>query len=306
MISELRNLGFDVLQTNILLRNNNNYSLKDIVRTVRDLGYPLKDLSRIGGHAQAIGPVMYELGYTINDTALIMTLMNTPKSGRLIVYLYEAGWRNPADIAQASIYVGMPRLQLFREMRKVALTDLGLKNVWTPPALGRAIADGTDLTMIELSQSVIKAYEMKGGIVLRMDMFTAIEGVKDYAIEGLRKETGGAAGDVLGILTSMGDSVVFMALHDGGLHEKEAARIMKQKGWDWIATTIQLEQAGYSSGEIWDALWDIYHNEMGLLILNAMSFAMPLAELGLAPQLSMIESAAKTAFTKSITYAVMH
>ncbi|WP_168735519.1 S-layer homology domain-containing protein [Cohnella fermenti] len=306
MINQLHNLGFNVRQTDSLLMTNNNYTLKERVAKIRDLGYPLTDLAKVGGSESAIGSVMYELGYSVEDTALIMTLMGLAKTGKLMVYLYDAGWHEPVDIIRGSASVGMTRLWLFGEMRKIALTDLGKRYTWTPAVIARAIAEGSDLTMVELAQSVIKYYNYNNGIVLRMDMFDALYAVKDYALEGMREAADGSEGDFLSMLTEIGDSVAFKALHDGGLDENEAARIMKSKGWDWISSTIQLQQAGYSSGEIFDALWDVYRNELGLLILNLMSFVAPLAELGLAEQLSNYAKVAKFVMSKAMNYGALH
>lgn len=292
-IAQLRNVGLRVSQAVQLLQRWN-YSLRDQIRYAIDIGYSLPEVGRaLGTDVKAVIGEMLALRYSFERIVAVAYAMDD-RPGMLIYYLYQKGYTNIDDLVKALVLVHEdPRKYVLdlKEMQSEPNAS-GPARTWTATTVALSIARNSQLTLAELGQSFLESNRYS-----KLDIYYALKAIADIGVSFIQEDLDGA---ISTMLTDLSDGIPFAILREAGMSSNDAASVMKQLGWDWIPACIQLVQAGYSAGDTWGTLWDVYHNELGFQVLNIMTSVAPLASLGLADNLTTFQSVLRGAMRKAM------
>ncbi|AZN39164.1 S-layer homology domain-containing protein [Paenibacillus albus] len=300
-IMQFRNLGFSVVDAEHLLEGTWQYNLRDTIRYLIDAGYPLSDIGRQLNRPQEIANTMRAMNYSF-DQITTVTFAADPRPSMMPEYLYMAGYTNIDDLVKALAIIHEDPKKYIYDLwsAKMGLNSIPNKPVtsgpsysaWTATTLAVAVSKNSPLTLVDLGRAFLDSQFFNNKAI-----YEALQSVADIGVSFIQADLDSA---ISAMLTDLRDGIPFAIMHEAGLSSNDAARVMKQFGWDWIPACIQLVQAGYSAGDTWDALWDVYHNELGFQILNVMSAVAPLASLGLAENLTTFQSVTRAALKKAM------
>ncbi|MFC5471573.1 S-layer homology domain-containing protein [Cohnella suwonensis] len=290
-IAQLRNLGIKASDAIFLMDGIWKYPLTETIPAVTGLGYTLSDI----GHgltmyeAGTVMRTMRSLNYSFADIVAVSYAIDERPS-IFIKSLYDAGWRNLDDLVKALKLVNCNPYDYAVNLW------FGPSGPWTLPTVAQAISRNSPLTLEQLGHSLMQSYDGRRYFT-DMQVYEALKAVADIGVNFIQSDLDSA---ISAMLTDLAEGIPFAIMREAGLSSNDAARVMKQLGWDWIPATIQLVQAGYGFDDTWGTLWDVYHNELGFQVLNIMSAVAPLASLGLADNLTTLQSVTRAALRKAM------
>ncbi|MDG0813531.1 hypothetical protein [Cohnella rhizosphaerae] len=287
-IMQFRNLGLSLSNAHYLLALWQ-YSMRDTVRYLIEVGYPLADIGRKLQEPDKLVQHLRALKYPF-ETVVTVVYGADPRPSLMVKYLYDNGYRNIDDLVKA--------LQLVNSNPYEYAISLwfGPGGPWTLPTIAQAIARNSNLTLLQLGQSLMQSYNDRRYFT-DMQVYEALKSVSNIGVSFIQSDLDAA---ISAMLTDLSEGVPFAIMREAGLGSNDAARVMKKLGWGWIPACIQLVQAGYGAGDTWGTLWDVYHNELGFQVLNIMSAVAPLASLGLADNLTTLQSVTRAALRKAM------
>lgn len=288
-IVQFRNLGLSLNNANYLLQGIWQYSLRDTLRYLIEVGYPLGDIGRILQEPDKLVKNLRALNYPM-ETVVKVVYGADPRPAMLVQYLYNNGYKNIDDLVKALKLVNCNPYDY-----AISLW-FGPQGPWTLATIAQAIARNSTLTLLQLGQSLMQSYDNRRYFT-DMQVYEALKSVSDIGVSFIQADLDSA---ISAMLTDLSEGIPFAIMREAGLGSNDAARVMKKLGWDWIPACIQLVQAGYSAGDTWGTLWDVYHNELGFQVLNIMSAVAPLASLGLAENLTTFQSVTRAALRKAM------
>lgn len=293
----LKSYGFTASQAKRLM-NAWGYDKKEILRQLLQVnGYSTFDVGKTTsglGSGFEIAVHLRSLGVSTEDAANVLHYSDG-RPVEVANYMYQAGWKSADDAAKLFATVKIPRLAILMRLWE---TRQYLGANWSNDDLTWALARNADLSLAELGTSYLLAREKS--YFSDIQMYNAIKAV---AAIGTNFMGNVIPGELMNMVVDLNRGIPFIVLREGGMDAKYAATIMHNDlKWDWIPATIQLVQAGYGSGETWNALWDVYRNELGFQILNIMSAIAPLGSLGLADNLTLFQSLTRAALKKAMIY----
>ncbi|RKP46272.1 hypothetical protein D7Z26_24640 [Cohnella endophytica] len=295
-IMQFRNLGLSLSNANYLLRGIWQYSLRDTLRYLIEVDYPLSDIGRILAEPDKLVKELRALNYPM-ETVVKVVYGADPRPSMLVQYLYNNGYKNIDDLVKALKIVNCNPYEY-----AISLW-FGPQGPWTLATIAQAIARNSTLTLEQLGQSLMQSYNNRRYFT-DMQVYEALKSVANIGVSFIQADLDSA---ISAMLTDLSEGIPFAIMCEAGLSSNDAARVMKKLGWDWIPACIQLVQAGYGAGDTWGTLWDVYHNELGFQILNIMSSVAPLASLGLADNLSTLQSVTRAALRKAMmNYFLSH
>lgn len=313
-IAQLHSLGLRVFEAVNLLQVSWNYRVPEIVSHLVTAGYPLSEIGREMGSAATpdeVAAALRAAGRTVEQAAVVVYGMDG-RPAMMLIYLYKQGWTNIDDLVKALAAIQQNQLFFAQDLwdAKLALDDdpsmwrtPGPARNWTATTLATSLSRHSSMSLEQLGQSLLLA---KGGgqrYFNDIRIYEALKAVSDIGVSFIQADLDSA---ISAMLTDLKEGVPFIIMRDLGYSSHDAARIMQQLGWSWIPACIQLVQAGYGSSDTWDALWNVYRNEVGYQILNIMSAVAPLASLGLAENLTTFQSVARFAMRKAMMYYFMN
>ncbi|MCD9026437.1 S-layer homology domain-containing protein [Cohnella silvisoli] len=287
-IMQLRNLGLSLSNANYLLALWQ-YSLRDTIRYLIEVGYPLADIGRILGEPDKLVKHLRALNYPL-ETVVKVVYGADPRPSMLVQYLYNNGYKNIDDLVKALKIVNCNPYDY-----AISLW-FGPYGPWTLGTIAQAIARNSTLTLVQLGQSLMQSYD-NSRYFTDMQVYEALKSVSNIGVSFIQADLDSA---ISAMLTDLSEGIPFAIMREAGLSSNDAARVMRKLGWDWIPACIQLVQAGYSAGDTWGTLWDVYHNELGFQVLNIMSAVAPLASLGLADNLTLFQTVTRAALRKAM------
>ncbi|CAK4868611.1 unnamed protein product [Aphanomyces euteiches] len=294
-ILQFRNLGLSLSNANYLLAGLWQYSLRDTLRYLIEVGYPLSDIGRILAEPDKLVKQLRAMNYPL-ETVVKVVYGADPRPSMLVGYLYNNGYTNIDDLVKALKLVNCNPYDY-----AISLW-FGPQGPWTLATIAQAIARNSTLTLEQLGQSLMQSYNNRRYFT-DMQVYEALKAVANIGVSFIQSDLDSA---ISAMLTDLAEGIPFAIMHEAGLSSNAAARVMKKLGWNWIPACIQLVQAGYGASDTWDALWDVYHNELGFQILNIMSAVAPLASLGLADNLTIFQSVTRAALNKAMVYYFTH
>lgn len=301
-VAQLRNLGLRAEEAGNFL-GRWQYSLQDGIRNLIALGYTLQQVGRGVESGYDVLPeqairAMRAMNYPLERIVKIAYALDE-RPALLLIYLYKEGYTDIVDLIKALGIVNEDPLRYVYDLWSTKLyvesyvqQNQGGIRQWTGKTLAIALAQHSDLTLAELGRSFVQSNSFTN-----KDIYYALKEVAEIGVSFIQSDLDAA---ISAMLTELSEGIPFAIMNEAGVSSNDAARVMKQLGWDWIPACIQLVQAGYGASDTWDALWDVYHNELGFQILNIMSAVAPLASLGLAQNLSTFESVLKGAMQKAM------
>ncbi|MBO9606382.1 MAG: S-layer homology domain-containing protein [Paenibacillaceae bacterium] len=301
--AQLRNLGLPANEARRVLQDAWHYSAQETLRLLFQLGYAPADIGRTVGSDELtpVQAVAYLLSWngTLEQAAVMVFAMDS-RTSMMLKNLYDGGWRSIDDMAKALVAI--------KDDPRYYVTDMweGKQSIganWTLAQVGAAIARNTPLTLVQLGRSMLEAQIHFQRYFTDMQVYEALKPLADIGVSFIQADLDSA---ISAMLTDLREGIPFAIMREAGMSGNDAARIMKRLGWDWIPACIQLVQAGYGASDTWDALWDIYHNELGWQILNIMTAVAPLASLGLADNLTTFQSVLRGAMNKAMMYYFTH
>lgn len=299
-IAQFRTLGLAIWEADYLLEGLWQYNLRDTIRYLIDDGYPLADIGRKLNRPQAIANAMRAMNDSFERITTV-TYAADPRPSKTIEYLYIAGYTNIDDLVKALAIVHEDPRKYVLDLwsAKMGLNvypdravNSGPARNWTATTLAVTLSRNSPLTLVDLGRAFLDSQMFNN-----KSIYGALKAVADIGVSFIQADLDSA---ISAMLTDLSDGIPFAIMHEAGLSSNDAARVMKQLGWDWIPACIQLVQAGYGADDTWNALWDVYHNELGFQILNVMSAVAPLASLGLAENLSTFQSVTRAALRKAM------
>lgn len=308
--AQLRNLGLRAFEALNLLQVSWNYSVPEIVSHLLSAGYPSSDIGREMASAASpdeVAAAMRAAGHTVEQTAGVVYGMDGRPS-MMLIYLYKRGWTNIDDLVKALAAIHENPLHYAVDLwgAKLALDNdpsmwrnPGPSRNWTATTIAVSLSRHSPLSLSQLGQSLLQAKVDGQRYFTDLNVYDALKAVSDIGVSFINAELDSA---ISAMLTDLKEGIPFAVMREAGFSAHDAARVMKQLRWDWIPACIQLVQAGYGSGETWDALWEVYRNELGFQILNIMSAVAPLASLGLAENLSTFQTVTRFAMRKAMMY----
>ncbi len=242
------------------------YSLKDRFLEARNLGYSFDELgealAKSGETPLQIARMLGQLQqYGMVEVGRIIYQMS-PSYEMLALYLYAAGWFDPAQLANALLAVGCDPEDIVTVIKLMVtehLIDMVMLEVvivpipqWTSTYMGSRLSV-TDMSLDDMARSFIKSYEK--GIYNRTDLYWGMRAVRHIALDFMKDDL---PSDAWNFLFGRSDGIPFMVLKEAGLGSHAAAHIMRDLGIQWQPAIMFLVQAGYSSGDIASALYDRY------------------------------------------------
>ncbi|MBJ6362491.1 S-layer homology domain-containing protein [Paenibacillus sp. GCM10012307] len=291
VIMQFRNLGLSLSNAEYLLEGLWKYSLRDTVRYLIELGYPLSDIGRMLSRPEQLVKHLRAMNYPLETVATIVYGAD-PRPSMLVGYMYNNGYTNIDDLVKALELVNCNPYDY-----AISLW-FGPQGPWTLATIAQAVARNSTLTLEQLGQSLMQSYNNRRYFT-DMQVYEALKSVANIGVSFIQSELDSA---ISAMLTDLSEGIPFAIMREAGLSSNDAARVMRKLGWDWIPACIQLVQAGYSASDTWGTLWDVYRNELGFQVLNIMSAVAPLASLGLAENLSTFQTVMRSAMRKAMIY----
>ncbi|QJD84814.1 S-layer homology domain-containing protein [Cohnella herbarum] len=288
-IMQFRNLGVNLSDAHGLLEFSWNYNLRDTIRYLIEAGYPLSDIGRQLNRPDELVKHLRAMNYPLETVATIVYAAD-PRPSMLVKYLYDNGYTNLDDLVKAL------KVANCNPYDYAISLWFGPHGPWTLATIAQAIARNSTLTLEQLGKSLMQSYNNRRYFT-NMQVYEALKSVANIGVSFIQADLDSA---ISAMLTDLSEGIPFAIMREAGLSSNDAARVMRKLGWDWIPACIQLVQAGYGAGDTWDALWDVYHNELGFQILNIMSAVAPLASLGLADNLTTLQSVTRAALRKAM------
>lgn len=279
------------------------YGLQDGIRALINLGYTLPEAGRglRSGYdvfPDAVIRAMRGMNYSLEQIVKVAYAMDERPSV-LLTDMVKGGYRDIADLIAALEIVNEDPLKYVYDLWSTKLyVETQLYSIpggplrWTPSTIAIALAEHSPLTLAELGRSFVVSNSFTN-----KDIYYALKEVAQIGVSFIQEDLDSA---ISAMVTDLSEGIPFAIMREAGVSSNDAARVMKQLRWDWIPACIQLVQAGYGASDTWDALWDVYRNELGFQILNIMSAVAPLASLGLAQNLTTFESVLKGAMQKAM------
>ncbi|MFC5401379.1 S-layer homology domain-containing protein [Cohnella soli] len=288
-IMQFRNLGLSVSNANYLLSGIWQYSLRDTLRYLIEVGYPLADIGRVLSDPNKLVKNLRAMNYPM-ETVVTVVYGADPRPAMMVQYLYNNGYTNIDDLVKALKQVNCNPYDY-----AISLW-FGPQGPWTLATIAQAVARNSTLTLVQLGQSLMQSYDDRRYFT-DMQVYEALKSVSNIGVSFIQADLDSA---ISAMLTDLSEGIPFAIMREAGLGSNDAARVMKKLGWGWIPACIQLVQAGYSPGDVWGTLWDVYHNELGFQVLNIMNSVAPLASLGLADNLTVFQTVTRAALRKAM------
>ncbi|WP_338554329.1 S-layer homology domain-containing protein [Paenibacillus sp. KS-LC4] len=265
-IAAVRGLGLEAKYAMGMLQGWG-YSLKDRFSKLRTTGgYTFEELGEAmkasGETGLSVAAAMASLRYSIQEVAPIVYAMDT-RYQVLALYLYGAGWYDPAVLAMGLLEVGCPPEDIITELKSMVdellLDYVFLKKIeapipnWTSTYMAIRLS-WTDMSMNELAQSLIKAVD--NDEYRETDLFWGLRALVEIGLfDQIKADLPADAGDYL---YGRNDGIPFMVLKESGLSANRAAGLMHDLGIQWQPAIMFLIQANYSSSDIASAFFSHY------------------------------------------------